>query len=72
MSDIHSCPTCNARARQVRDADSGELRLKAIQDDEAAAKIAQLKLLLEKEKNRNERLKAKPVSYTHLTLPTKA
>jgi hypothetical protein len=43
----------------VRDADSGELRLKAIQDDEAAAKIAQLKLLLEKEKNRNERLKAK-------------
>jgi hypothetical protein len=59
MSDIHSCPTCNARARQVRDAGSGELRLKAIQDDEAAAKIAQLKLLLEKEKNRNERLKAK-------------
>lgn len=59
MSDIHSCPTCNAKARQVRDADSGELRLKAIQDDEAAAKIAQLKLLLEKEKNRNERLKAK-------------
>lgn len=59
MSDLHSCPTCNAKARQVRDADSGELRLKAIQDDEAAAKIAQLKLLLEKEKNRNERLKAK-------------
>ncbi|WP_152342788.1 hypothetical protein [Rheinheimera sp. KL1] len=59
MSDIHSCPTCNAKARQVRDADSGELRLKAIQNDEAAAKIAQLKLLLEKEKNRNERLKAK-------------
>lgn len=59
MSDIHSCPTCNAKARQVRDADSGELRLKAIQDDEAAAKIAQLKLLLEKEKNHNERLKAK-------------
>ena len=41
MSDIHICPTCNARARQVRDADSGELRLKAIQDDEAAAKCAQ-------------------------------
>jgi hypothetical protein len=59
MSDIHSCPTCNARARQVRDADSGEFRLKAIQDDEAAAKIAQLKQLLEKEKSRNEQLKAK-------------
>ena len=59
MSDIHSCPTCNARARQVRDTESGELRLKAIQDDEAAAKIAQLKQLLEKEKSRNEQLKAK-------------
>ena len=40
MSDLHSCPTCNARARQVRDPQSGELRLQAIQDDEAAAKIA--------------------------------
>ena len=59
MSDIHSCPTCNARARQVRDTDSGEFRLQAIQDDEAAAKIAQLKQLLEKEKSRNEQLKAK-------------
>jgi hypothetical protein len=59
MSDVHSCPTCHAKARQVRDSESGELRLKAIQDDEAAAKIAQLKLLLQKEKNRNEELKAK-------------
>ncbi|MCA1928671.1 hypothetical protein [Rheinheimera sp.] len=59
MSDVHSCPTCHAKARQVRDSASGELRLKAIQDDEAAAKIAQLKLLLQKEKNRNEELNAK-------------
>jgi hypothetical protein len=59
MSDLHSCPTCHAKARQVRDIESGELRLKAIQDDEAAAKIAQLKLLLQKEKNRNQELKAK-------------
>lgn len=59
MSDIHSCPTCSARARQIRDAESGEFRFKAIQDDEAAAKITQLKQLLEKEKSRNEQLKAK-------------
>lgn len=59
MSDLHSCPTCHARARQVKDTETGEFRLKAIQDDEAAAKIAQLKQLLEKEKNRNEQLKVK-------------
>lgn len=59
MSDLHSCPTCNAKARQVKDTETGEFHLKAIQDDEAAAKIAQLKLLLEKEKSRNEQLKAK-------------
>lgn len=59
MSDIHNCPTCNARAKQIREPLSGELRLKAIQDDEAAAKIAQLKQLLDKEKSRNEQLKAK-------------
>ncbi len=57
MSDLHICPACNARARQVRDPQSGEFTLKAIQDDEAAAKIAQLKQLLEKEKNRNQQLK---------------
>lgn len=57
MSDLHSCPTCNAKARQVKDAESGEFRLKAIQDDEAASKIAQLKQLLEKEKSRNAKLK---------------
>lgn len=57
MSDLHSCPTCNAKARQVKDAQSGEFRLKAIQDDEAAAKIVQLKQLLEKEKSRNAQLK---------------
>ena len=59
MSDVHNCPTCNARAKQVREPESGELRLKAIQDDEAAAKIAQLKQLLEKEKNRNQELKTR-------------
>ncbi len=57
MSDLHHCPHCNARARQVRDPQSGQFRLEAIQDDQAAAKIAQLKQLLEKEKNRNEQLK---------------
>lgn len=59
MSDLHSCPTCNARVRKVRDTDSGEIQLKAIQDDEAATKIEQLKQLLQKEKSRNEQLKAK-------------
>jgi hypothetical protein len=59
MSDLHICPTCNAKARQVKDLQSGGFILKAVQDDDAAAKIAQLKQLLEKEKNRNEQLKAK-------------
>lgn len=59
MSDLHSCPTCNARARKIRDTESGEFKLRAIQDDEAAAKIAQLKQLLEKEKSRNKQLKTK-------------
>lgn len=58
MSDIHQCPTCNARAKKVRDPQSGEYRLKALQDDEAAAKIVQLKKLLQKEQSRNEELKA--------------
>ncbi|WP_127024087.1 hypothetical protein [Rheinheimera mangrovi] len=59
MSELHRCPTCDARARQVKDTESGEIRLKAIQDDEAGAKIAQLKQLLEKEKGRTQQLKAK-------------
>lgn len=59
MSDLHSCPTCNAKARQIIDPQNGGYILKAIQDDEAAAKITQLKQLLAKEKARNEQLKAK-------------
>ncbi len=59
MSDLHSCPTCNAKARQIIDPHSGGYILKAIQDDEAAAKIAQLKQLLAKEKTRTEQLKIK-------------
>jgi hypothetical protein len=59
MSDIHQCPTCNARAKKIIDPQNGEPRLKALQDDEAAGKILQLKKMLEKEKQRNEQLKAR-------------
>jgi hypothetical protein len=59
MSDVHSCPTCNARAKKIIDPQSGEPRLKALQDDEVAAKVVQLKLMLQKEKQRNEQLKTR-------------
>ena len=59
MSDIHICPTCNARAKKVRTGDSQDYQLKAVQDDDAFAKINQLKQMLEKEKNRNAALKEK-------------
>ncbi|MCB5214883.1 MULTISPECIES: hypothetical protein [Rheinheimera] len=62
MSDIHICPTCNARAKKVRTADSQDYQLKAVQDDDAFAKINQLKQMLEKEKSRNAALKEKIAS----------
>lgn len=59
MSDIHICPTCHGRAKQVRHSESEQFQLKAVQDDAAFAKITQLKLLLEKERSRNSELKQK-------------
>ena len=43
MSDIQNCPTCGAKCKTAVDRESGVVRYKAVQDEDAFKKIELLK-----------------------------
>lgn len=48
MTDVRQCPTCGGRAKYKLNPDTQEETYKAVQDEEAFKKIAQVKKALEK------------------------
>lgn len=50
MSKVVKCPQCGARCKTTTDKESGEVKYKALQDEDAFKKIEQLKKQLMKKK----------------------
>lgn len=63
MTDVRQCPTCGARAKYKLDAETQAETYKALQDEEAFKKIAQVKKALEKSLAKCKALEAEISKY---------
>ncbi|WP_108650823.1 hypothetical protein [Dongshaea marina] len=64
MSDVRTCPLCQAKAKVKVDKQSGDLLYTGLQDQDLLKKIGQLKKMLAKEQERNQELKARLAQQT--------
>ena len=58
MSDVHTCPTCQGKAKPQHDSHPGAGCCATLQDQELIRKIAQLKKLLDRKEQELSALRA--------------